>query len=82
MSQTSKEILLKSVIQAILAYSMRVLKLPKGLLKELNRIMQSFWWGQREDTNKMHWISERKRGKQRMKVVLNSRILKTSTLLC
>jgi hypothetical protein len=43
LSQAGKEILLKAVIQAILTYSMSIFKVPHGLCKELNGLMQNFW---------------------------------------
>ena len=43
LSQAGKEILLKSVIQAIPMYGMSVFLLPKSLCKEINSLMQKFW---------------------------------------
>lgn len=31
-------------------------------MKELNRIMQQFWWGQKEKEKKIHWCSWHKMG--------------------
>jgi hypothetical protein len=42
--QASKEILLKAVIQAIPSYNMSVFQLLVILCKELNGMMQKFWW--------------------------------------
>lgn len=46
LSQAGKEVLIKSVIQAIPTYNMGVFKLPKGLLQELNKMVRGYWWGQ------------------------------------
>lgn len=43
LSQASKEILLKAVVQAIPTYSMSVFLLPDTLCNELNSMMQKFW---------------------------------------
>ncbi|XP_041025387.1 uncharacterized protein LOC121265784 [Juglans microcarpa x Juglans regia] len=54
LSQAGNEILLKAVIQAIPNYNMRIFKIPKAILKEINSIMQKFWWGQMGDQSKIH----------------------------
>jgi hypothetical protein len=62
LSQAEKEILLKAVIQAILTYSMSIFKVPHGLCKELNGLMQNFWWEHQTNTNKIHWMSWERMG--------------------
>jgi hypothetical protein len=54
LSQAGKEILLKVVVQAILTYCMSVFLLPIVLSKELNRLMQNFWWGHMSKETKIH----------------------------
>ena len=48
--------LIKSVIQAIPTYSMSCFKLPKGLIKEIEIMIQKFWWGYSIDGKKVHWV--------------------------
>ena len=43
LSQAGKEILFKSMAQAILTYCMSVFKPPGTLCKEINGMMQKFW---------------------------------------
>lgn len=40
---------MKTVIQAIPSYVMSVFILPKGLCDDLEKMMNSFWWGKRQD---------------------------------
>jgi len=43
LSQASKEILIKDVVQAIPTYTVGVFKLPKTLCKSLNSTTSRFW---------------------------------------
>ena len=56
LSQVSKEILLKSVVQTILTYGMSVFLLPKTLCIEINSLTQNFWWGHQEKS-RVHWVN-------------------------
>lgn len=58
LSKGGKEILLKSVAQAILNYTMSVFLLPIEVCRDIERIMCKFWW--RANPNKaqsIHWMS-------------------------
>lgn len=44
LSRGGREILLKSVIQAIPSYTMGVFLLPKKLVSEVEAVMNAFWW--------------------------------------
>jgi hypothetical protein len=57
LSQAGKEVLLKAVVQAVPRYCMSVFQLPNSLCKELNALMQSFWWRHMSKTSKIHWMS-------------------------
>uniref|UniRef100_A0A2N9GI95 Reverse transcriptase domain-containing protein n=1 Tax=Fagus sylvatica TaxID=28930 RepID=A0A2N9GI95_FAGSY len=56
-SQTGREILIKSVAQAIPAYAMSCFRLPNRLIQEIEVLIRRFWWGQSGDKGKMHWLS-------------------------
>jgi hypothetical protein len=57
MSGAAKEVLIKSVAQAISTYSMSVFKFSAGLCDELSQIIRNFWWGDEDDKKKTHWTS-------------------------
>jgi hypothetical protein len=54
LSQARKEVLLKAVVQAIPTYSMGVFLLPISLCKEINKLMQNFWWSHMSNNSKIH----------------------------
>jgi hypothetical protein len=41
----AKDVLIKSVIQAIHTYPMSVFKFSEGLCEELMKLTRDFWWG-------------------------------------
>lgn len=56
-SAAGKEILIKSVAQAVLVFSMSCFKLPRGLCEHLNKLIRQFFWGSKEGKRKPHWVS-------------------------
>ena len=48
--------MIKAVAQAIPAYSKSCFKLPIGLCNEIEGFIRKFWWGQRGDRRKIHWV--------------------------
>src|ERR1041385_2433729 len=56
-SYAGKEVLIKSVAQAVLVYSMSCFRLPRGLCEELDKIIRQFFWGSKEGKRKPHWVS-------------------------
>jgi hypothetical protein len=53
----AKEILLKSVAQVIPVYAMSVFLISKEVCKRMIDAISSFWWGDDENNNKMHWMA-------------------------
>ena len=49
----ARKVMIKVVIQSILAYSMNVFKLPFSLCKKIEMMIHRFWWGQGE-AKKIH----------------------------
>ena len=52
LSSAGKDVLIKSVAQAIPTFSMSCFRLPRGLCHHINSILQKFWWGCKEDNAK------------------------------
>ena len=48
--------MIKAVVQPIPTYSMTVFKLPVSLCKDIEAMIRTFWWGQR-DSKKIHWVN-------------------------
>ena len=56
LSKAGKEIMLKTIAQAIPNYAMNIYLLPVDLCKELEIMMNSFWWGtKRNGVRGIHW---------------------------
>ena len=56
MSSAGKEILIKSVAQAIPLYTMQTFLLPKTFCDELNQLVAQFWWGSEAGKRRIHWM--------------------------
>lgn len=56
LSQAAREVLIKSIAQAIPNYVMSCFLIPKGICQELERLICNFWWGNNEKANKIHWV--------------------------
>ncbi|XP_035547377.1 uncharacterized mitochondrial protein AtMg00310-like [Juglans regia] len=66
-SNAGKEVLLKSIVQAIPTYCMSIFKLPKTILNAMNKLMQKFWWGSRDNKIKTQWLPWKLLGKNKAK---------------
>ena len=59
-SKAGWEILIKTVAQSIPTYSMSLCKLPKAMCDAINSTLANYWWGQKYDERKIHWVSWQK----------------------
>lgn len=58
LSRAGKAVLLKNVAQAIPSYCMYCFLIPKSLCKEMERIMNGFWWSSNDDSKKgVKWLA-------------------------
>ncbi|KAG7543067.1 Reverse transcriptase domain [Arabidopsis thaliana x Arabidopsis arenosa] len=57
LSKGGKEILIKSVAQALPTYVMSCFLLPKAISSKLKSAIADFWWKTRADSKGIHWIA-------------------------
>ena len=55
-SKVGREVLIKTVAQAIPTYSMSMFKISKKICEDINLALEKYWWGQTQDEKKIHWI--------------------------
>lgn len=58
--KAGREILIKTVTQAIPIYFMSIFRIPKALCDQINSTLAKYWWGQTKDEKKVHWINWKK----------------------
>ncbi|CAI8601941.1 unnamed protein product [Vicia faba] len=57
LSKAGKEVMIKSVLQSILAYIMSVYLTPDGVVKDIERMLNSFWWGGGRNNKGIRWMA-------------------------
>lgn len=57
LSKSGKEVLLKSVAQALPTYVMSCFLLPQGIIKKLQSAISNFWWSNKQNSRGLHWIA-------------------------
>ena len=57
LSAAGKEVLIKSVAQAIPVFSMSCFRLPRGLCENITSIIRQFWWGSKQGRRKPSWVA-------------------------
>lgn len=63
LSRAGKEILIKSIAQAIPSYIMSCYKIPEGCCQDIESMIAKFWWGTTDASRKVHWLSWEKMGR-------------------
>ena len=53
-SKASREVLIKTVAQAIPTYSMSMFKIPKKICGDINSVLAKYLWGQTRNEKKIH----------------------------
>jgi len=58
LSKPGHEVMIKYVLQAIPSYVMRIFQLHPTLIKPIEKVMNSFWWGHGRATQRgIHWMN-------------------------
>jgi hypothetical protein len=58
LSKAGREVMIKSVLQAIPSYVMSIFLLPAAIITNIENMMNSFWWGSGGASNRgIHWLS-------------------------
>ncbi|MCI35572.1 RNA-directed DNA polymerase (Reverse transcriptase), partial [Trifolium medium] len=57
LSKAGKEVMIKSVLQSIPSYVMSVYLIPETTIKEIERMINSFWWGGGTNTRGIKWMA-------------------------
>ncbi|GJN34287.1 hypothetical protein PR202_gb22936 [Eleusine coracana subsp. coracana] len=52
-----REVLIKSVAQAVLTYPMSCFLIPKDTCKKMKSIIANYWWGGATNSRQIHWQS-------------------------
>ena len=57
LSGAGKQILLKSILTAMPAYTMSCFKIPQSLCKQIQSLLTRFWWDANPEKTKMCWVA-------------------------
>lgn len=57
MAQSGREVLIKSIAQALPTYLMSVFRLPATTCDDLTCMIRNYWWGAEKGRRKTHWHS-------------------------
>ena len=55
LSMGGKEILIKSIAQAVPVYAMMVFKIPKNICNRITSTISQIWWGDDDEHKRIHW---------------------------
>ena len=53
-SKARREVLIKTVAQAIPMYSMIIFKIPRAVYDRMNLVLAKYWWGETQNEQKIH----------------------------
>jgi hypothetical protein len=83
LSQAGREIMIKSVLQSIPSYIMSIFLIPSSLCDEIEKMMNSFWWGHNKEQSKgIHWLSWERLAMHKMRVAWVLKVFKLLIMRC
>ena len=53
-SKARREVLIKTVAQAIPMYSVIIFKIPRAVYDRMNSVLAKYWWGETQNEQKIH----------------------------
>src|SRR4051812_14436520 len=57
LSKAGKEVMIKSVLQSIRAYIMSVYLIPDGVVRDIEKMLNAFWWGGGHNNRGIRWLA-------------------------
>ena len=60
LSKGGKEVMIKSVAQALPTYVMSCFLLPQDIIRKLTSAISHFWWSTKDNNRGLHWIAWKK----------------------
>ncbi|XP_058758128.1 uncharacterized protein LOC131631355 [Vicia villosa] len=55
LSKAGKEVMIKSVLQSIPSYIMSIFIIPDGVINDIERMLNTFWWGGGSNNKGIRW---------------------------
>lgn len=55
-SYVGREVLIRSIVSSIHVHFISCFKIAKEWCEEVNTMVGCFWWGQREEERRIHWV--------------------------
>lgn len=56
LSRAGKEVLIKTVAQAIPVFAMQCFDITKEMCNQISSIIARFWWNNQDKDKSMHWL--------------------------
>lgn len=54
LAQAGRKVLIKSITNTITMCPMTIFKFPRRVCEDMSKAISQFWWGQKEEENRIH----------------------------